>query len=58
MKEIENLAEKNNCFKEVDCESLTEEMKKIAMSMLMFIVAKRNGATKSRGMARGGHQKV
>ena len=56
MKEIRNLAEKNDCFKEVIYRRLIEEMKKRSMPILIFIMAKRNGIIKSRGIAHSRYQ--
>ena len=49
IKEIQNLAEKNECFLEVEYESLTPEMKDKALPLLLFMVMKRNGDLKTRG---------
>ena len=38
MKETRNLAEKHDCFGETEYESLTEEMKSKALTLLMFMV--------------------
>ena len=58
MKEIRKLAEKNNCFGEVNYDSLTKRMKNEALPLLMLMVAKRNGIIKSRGVANGSAQKI
>ena len=55
---MKNLAVKNDCFGEVEYESLTEEMKKRALPLLMFMVLKRKGVLKSRGVANGSRQRV
>jgi hypothetical protein len=47
VKEIKNLVVKNNCFREIKYDSLTDEMKKSALPLLMFMVIKRNGDIKS-----------
>ena len=51
MKEIRNLVIKNNCFRELDCDLLTQEIKDEASPLLAFIVIKRNGDIKSREIA-------
>ena len=58
MKETRNLAEKNECFREVKYESLTQEMKDRALPLLLFMVMKRNGDLKTRGVANGKHQRM
>ena len=58
MKEMKNLVEKNDCFKEVDFNSLSDEMKSKAMPLLMLMISKRNRVFKSRGVAYGGCQKI
>ena len=57
MKEIRNLAEKNECFKEVEYDSLSQEMKDRALPLLLFMVMKRNGDIKTRGVANGKNQR-
>ena len=58
MKEMHNLATKNDCFGELECDSLTKEMKRKALPLLMFMTAKRNGEIKSRGVVNGSFQKI
>ena len=58
MKEIKNLAVKNNCFGEVDYKSLSQEKKDKALPILMFMVKKRNGDIKTRGCANGSVQRI
>ena len=58
MKEMRNLAVKNDRFKEVNYDSLTEDVKKKALPLLMFMVMKRNGTLKSRGVENGSKQRV
>ena len=58
MKEMKNLAIKNDCFDEVEYELLTDEQKNKALPMLMFMIMKRNGLIKSRGVANGNNQKL
>jgi hypothetical protein len=58
MKEIWNLTIKNDCFREVEYESLTPAMKDKALPMLMFIVMKQNGDLKSRSYVNGSFQWV
>ena len=58
MKEIKNLAVKNNCFGEVDYKSLSQEKKDKALPVLMFMVKKRNGDIKTRGYANGSVQQI
>ena len=55
MKEIKNLAGKNDCFKEIDSNSLSKEMKSRAMPLLMFIISKQNSMLKSRGVMHSGY---
>ena len=50
MKKIHNLAKKNQYFREINYESLTEEIKNKAL-LLIFMVAKRNSIIKTRGVA-------
>lgn len=57
MKEILNLSEKNKCFRETDYEQLTAEMKDKALPLLMFMVLKRHGDIKLRGVANGKFQR-
>ena len=58
MKEIKGLAIKNDCFGELNYESMSEEEKKRVLPLLMFLTAKRNGDIKSRGVINGSAQKV
>ena len=58
MKEIRNLAKRNEYFGEVKHESLSQEMKDRALPLLMFMVMKMTGELKSRGCARGDVQKL
>ena len=58
MKEIRNLAAKNSCFEELNYDSLTEEQKSRALPMLMFMVMKRNGIIKTRGVVNGKNQRI
>jgi len=58
MKEIKNLAVKNNCFGEVDYKSLSQKQKDIALPILMFMVKKRSGDIKTRGCANGSVQRI
>ena len=51
IKEMWNLTEKNNCFSELDYHKLIDAMKKRALLFLIFIVMKRNGLIKMRGVA-------
>ena len=53
MKEMKNLTIKNDCFDEVKYEDLSEDQKNKALPMLMFMIMKRNGIIKSRGVANG-----
>ena len=57
MKEIKNLVE-NECFGETNYEKLTQEMKDKALPILMFMVMKRNGLLKTRGVADGSVQRL
>ena len=50
LKEIENLTG-NECFGETKYSELTQEMKDRALPILMFMIMKRNGLLKSRGVA-------
>ena len=56
MKEIKNLAQKNECFGEVKYENLIQDMKYKALPLLMFILKKRNVMLKTRDVASGGYQ--
>ena len=58
MKEMRSLALKNKCFDEINYDSLTQEQKDRALPLLMFMVMKRNGTLKSRGVTNGKHQKL
>ena len=58
IKELINLDEKNSCFGEIDFELLTEEMKAKALPLLLFMVMKRSGDLKTRGVANGNKQRV
>ena len=51
IKEIRNLAIKNDYFREILYEELISKMKDRALPILMFIVIKRNGDVKLRGCA-------
>ena len=42
----------------MDCDELTNDMKKKNLQLLIFMVAKRDGMIKSRGVAHGGYQRV
>ena len=57
MKEVLNLAIKNDCFGELKHESLTEEMKRKALPLLIFMVLKINGEIKPRGVVNGSFQR-
>ena len=57
MKEIRNLAEKNSCFGEIEYETLTQEMKDKALPLLMFMIMKRLGDLKTRGVT-GNRQRL
>ena len=57
MKEILNLTG-NNCFGETEYEKLTQEDKDKALPILMFMIMKRNGSLKSRGVANGSVQRL
>ena len=48
MKEIKNLAVKNDCFGEIEFKSLTQLMKDKTLHLLVFVVMKRNGDIKSK----------
>lgn len=52
MKEIQNLTQ-NECFDKITYNKLTQEMKDHALLFLMFMIIKRNGDLKSRGVADG-----
>jgi len=58
MKKIQNLAEKNEYFCEIEYDSLTQEMKDKALPLLLFMVMKRNSDLKTRGVANGKNQKI
>ena len=57
MKEIENLTD-NECFGEIDYNSIAQEMKDKALPILMFMIIKRNGNIKTKGVANGSYQRV
>ena len=58
MKELINLDVKNSCFREIYYDSLTQEMKDKALPLLLFMVMKRSGNLKTRGVAAGNRQRV
>ena len=58
MKEMRSLTIKNQCFVELEHDSLTQEQKDKALPLLMFMFMKRNGTLKSRGVANGKIQKL
>ena len=58
MKEIRNIAIKNNWFGKLEHEQMTEEQKKKALPLLMFMTMKHNGQIKSRGVANGSNQRT
>ena len=53
-----NLDVKNSCFGEIDYDSLTEEMKDKALPLLLFMVMKRSGDLKTRGVTAGNRQRA
>ena len=57
LKEVRNLV-MNECFGEIDYNTITDEMKDKALPILMFMVLKRNGLLKTRGVADGSVQRV
>jgi hypothetical protein len=57
LKEIRNLCD-NDCFGETSYEKLTQEQKDRALPILMFMVLKRNGDLKTRGVANGSVQRL
>ena len=57
LKEINNLTS-NECFGEVAYETLTQRQKDRALPILMFMIMKRNGDIKTRGVANGSLQRV
>ena len=58
MKELINLHEKNPCFGGIEFDSLTQEMKDKALPLLLFIVMKRSGDLKTRGVVAGNRQRM
>lgn len=58
MKEIRNLATKNDCFGELNYDEMTDEMKKNALPLLIFMVMKQNREIKSRSIANGSYQRT
>ena len=58
MKEMKNLAIKNECFGEIDYSSLTQDQKDRALPILMFMVLKRSGELKSRGVVNGSYERI
>ena len=57
LREIKNLTD-NDCFGETKYEKLTQEQKDRALPILMFMVLKRHGEIKTRGVANGSVQRV
>ena len=57
LKEIKNLVG-NDCFGETEYAQLSQEMKDKALPILMFMVLKRNGSLKTRGVADGSVQRL
>ena len=57
LKEIENFTG-NDCFGETKYSKLTQKMKDCALPILMFMIMKRNGLLKSRGVANGSLQRL
>ena len=57
LREIKNKMD-NDCFGETKYEKLTQEQKDRALPILMFVVSKRNGEIKTRGVANGSVQRV
>ena len=57
LKEINNLTS-NECFGEIDYDRLTQTQKDRALPILMFMIMKRNGDIKTRGVANGSLQRV
>ena len=57
MKIILNLTE-NNFFDETDYNTLNQEAKDKALSILMFMILKKNGMLKTRGCANGSVQRL
>ena len=58
MKEILNLTEKNDCFGEIEYESIQSHRKDKALPVLVFMITKRNVSLKTRGCANGSSQKL
>ena len=58
MKEMKNLAIKNDCFDELEYSSMIDEMKKRALPLLIFIAIKGNSTLKWRGVANESFQQV
>ena len=58
MKEINNLCIKNEYFGEAEHAQLTQEMKYKALTLLMFMVTKRNGEINTHGCANGSYQRM
>lgn len=56
MKEIKNLIVKNPYFREIDYLILTDEIKRTALPLLIFIVYKHNSDLKIRGCTNGSLQ--
>ena len=57
LREINNLTD-NDCFGETKYEKRTQEQKDRALPILMFMVLKRHGKIKTRGVANGSVQRV
>ena len=58
MKEIKNLAVKNNYFGEIDYKPLSQETRDKVLPILMFMVKMRSGDIKTRGCANGSVQRI
>ena len=58
MKELINLDAKNSYFSEIDCDTITPEMKSKALPLLMLMVIKCSGELKTRGVATGNRQRL
>lgn len=57
MKEIRDLARKNECFSEIKCSSLTQVIKDRALLLLMFMVIKKS-EIKTYGAVAGNRQRL
>ena len=58
MKEMKKLTMNNSCFGDIDHAAITQETKDGDLLLLMFIVLKRNGDLKKRGVSNRKKQRL